>query len=194
MTTDLPLVQIIIGSVRERRFGAPVARWFADVADARSDLRFEVVDLAAWELPALTTPVPPMMGPSADAAIRRWGAKVAQADGYVLVTPEYNHGYPASLKNALDHLFAEWGRKPVGFVSYGGPGGGLRAVEQLRQVVVELDMVPLRQQVAIPRVYGRLGPAGTLDADDHVGEARALLDALAWWTAALRPARLAAVG
>ena len=77
---------------------------------------------------------------------------------------------------------------------YGGPGGGLRAVEQLRQVVVELDMVPLRQQVAIPRVYARLDPAGTLDADDHVGEARALLDALAWWTAALRPARPAAVG
>ena len=144
MSTDLPLVQIVIGSVRQRRFGEHVARWFAELAAERTDLRFEVVDLAAWDLPALTTPVPPMMGPSEDPAIRRWAAKVAEGDGYVLVTPEYNHGYPASLKNALDHLFAEWGRKPVGFVSYGGPGGGLRAVEQLRQVVVELDMVLLR--------------------------------------------------
>ena len=168
MSTDLPLVQIVIGSVRERRFGEPVARWFADVADARTDLRFELVDLAAWELPALTTPVPPMMGPSADAAIRRWGAKVAQADGYVLVTPEYNHGYPASLKNALDHLFAKWGRTPVGFVSYGCASRS--------------------------RSRRSTSGSGDLDADDHVRGARALLDAQAWWTAALRPARLAAVG
>jgi hypothetical protein len=103
-----------------------------------------------------------MMGGYSDAAQQRWAAQVARADGYVLVTPEYNHGYPAVLKNALDHLFSEWNGKPVAFVGYGGPGGGLRAVEQLRQVVVELEMVPMRQQVAIAGVYAAFDQDGRL--------------------------------
>ena len=114
------------------------------------------------------------------------------ADGYVLVTPEYNHGYPASLKNALDHVYTEWVRKPVSFVSYGGPGGGARAVEQLRQVVIELQMAPLRQQVLIHRFWTKLGHDGFL-SDGHEDEATELLDELVWWAGALSTARADAV-
>jgi NAD(P)H-dependent FMN reductase len=102
------------------------------------------------------------------------------------VTPEYNHGYPAALKNALDLVFEPWRRKPVSFVGYGGPGGGIRAVEQLRQVVVELEMVPLRQQVAISRAYLAFDRDGRLNEDWHAQDAEPLLTELAWWAGALR--------
>jgi NAD(P)H-dependent FMN reductase len=130
------------------------------------------------------------MGPPRDPLLQRWAAKVDQADGYVLVTPEYNHGYPAALKNALDVVFAPWNRKPVSFVSYGSAGGGLRAVEQLRLVSIELEMVPLRHQVAIPRVYAALDETGRPRDSHHAADARRLLDELAWWSAALRAARV----
>jgi NAD(P)H-dependent FMN reductase len=104
---------------------------------------------------------------------------VARADAYVLITPEYNHGYPAVLKNALDTVFAEWGGKPVGFVGYGGPGGGVRAVEQLRQVVIELDMIPLREQVMLQRVYAAFDELGHLRDASLDPEVTTLLDALA---------------
>ncbi len=162
------------------------------IAEQRQDLRAELVDLRDWDLPFLSTPVPPAMAPPSDPLTQRWEAKVAEADGYVLVTPEYNHGYPAALKNALDHVFGPWHRKPVSFVSYGGPGGGLRAVEQLRQVVVELEMVPLRHQVAIPRAYLAFDDEGALRDAWHVADAGRLLDELAWWSATLRAARAGA--
>jgi NAD(P)H-dependent FMN reductase len=145
---------------RQGRFGEHVARWFLQHAQARPDLDVELVDLRDWPLPFFDQQMPPMMGGYSDAAQQRWAQQVARADGYVLITPEYNHGYPAVLKNALDHVFAEWNGKPVGFVGYGGPGAGLRAVEQLRQVVVELEMVPMRQQVAIPNVYAAFDEQG----------------------------------
>ena len=95
-------------------------------------------------------------------------------------TPEYNHGYPAPLKNALDHLFSEWNRKPIGFVSYGASGGGLRAVEQLRQVAIELKMAPVRRHVAIPRVWEALDGSGVPRDPQVTEQARALLDEMAW--------------
>ena len=149
----LPHIHIILGSTRQGRFGDRVASWFMAHADARADMSAELVDLRDWPLPFFDQPVPPMMGSYNDPLQQAWAAKVAEADGYVIVTPEYNHGYPAVLKNALDHLYAEWNGKPVGFVGYGGSGGGIRAVEQLRQVVIELAMVPIRSQVAIPGAY-----------------------------------------
>ncbi|CAA9489258.1 MAG: hypothetical protein AVDCRST_MAG69-1243 [uncultured Solirubrobacteraceae bacterium] len=184
-----PHIQIVIGSTRERRFGASVAHWFADIAASREDMDSEVVDLADWRLPLVSSPVPPAMAPPQDPLLQRWAAKVAAADGYVLVTPEYNHGYPAVLKNALDVVFTPWNRKPVSFVSYGSAGGGLRAVEQLRLVSIELEMVPLRQQVAIPRVYAALDDSGRPRDAHHADDARRVLDEMAWWSAALRVAR-----
>jgi NAD(P)H-dependent FMN reductase len=184
---SMPHIQIIIGSVREGRVGEHVGTWFAEQARRRQDVTSEVVDLLEWNLPFLTQPMPPMRG-YRDEITQRWAAKVAEADGYVLVTPEYNHGYPASLKNALDHVYAEWVRKPVSYVSYGGPGGGLRAVQQLRQVAVEFQQVPLRQQVAVHRFWEHLGEQGFAGAA-YEGEANALLDELAWWAGTLKAAR-----
>jgi len=186
---DLPLIQIIVGSTREQRRGAPIARWLAGLAEARSDLAVAVTDLADLDLPLLAHASPPMNDSSRDGAAHGWSQVVAAADGFVIVTPEYNHGYPAPLKNALDHLFSEWNRKPVAFVSYGGSGGGLRAVEQLRQVAIELEMVPIRRQVAIARVWSAIDEGGRL-REPPTDEARALLDDLVWWATALRGGRL----
>jgi NAD(P)H-dependent FMN reductase len=174
-----PLVQVVLGSTRQGRFGDRVARWFLEATGDRDDLRLELVDLRDWPLPFLDCPAPPITGRYEDPSQRAWAAHVARADAYVVITPEYNHGYPAVLKNALDTVYAEWGGKPVGFVGYGGPGGGIRAVEQLRQVVVELDMMPLREQVVLPRVYSAFDEAGRLRDQSPVAEATALLDAVA---------------
>nr|ANY57938.1 FMN Reductase [uncultured bacterium] len=184
-------IQVILGSTRQGRVGASVASWFMQHASARTDLSAELVDLADWPLPFFNSPVPPAFGPSSDPQARAWAAKVGQADGYVLVTPEYNHGYPAVLKNALDHVYREWNGKPVGFVGYGGPGGGVRAVEQLRQVVVELSMFPLRQQVIIANAYLAFDESGALRAGVNPDrQAAAVLDELAGVAARLGPVRV----
>jgi len=186
----MPTIHVILGSTRQGRSGEKVARWFMAHAQARTDLDVELVDLRDWPLPFFDQQRPPMMGGYSDPAQQRWAEQVARADGYVLVTPEYNHGYPAVLKNALDHLFAEWNGKPVAFVGYGGPGGGLRAVEQLRQVVVELGMVPMRQQVALADVYAAFDQDGSLASPEHLDrQAGAVLDELAGWAARLAATR-----
>jgi len=182
-----PLVQVILGSTRKGRAGERVSRWFMDQAQGRDDLRLELVDLRDWPLPFFDSPVPPAMGRYDDPAQQAWGAHVGRADAYVLVTPEYNHGYPAVLKNALDTVYAEWRGKPVGFVGYGSVGAGVRAVEQLRQVVIELSMLPLREQVGIPRVYAAFDEAGRLRAPHHDAEAKAVLDGIAAMTRRLNP-------
>jgi NAD(P)H-dependent FMN reductase len=188
-TADRPLIQIIIGSTRAGRAGEPVAKWLAQLATARGDLTAELVDLATMELPWLTSSTPPA-DERREQGAQEWAARIAAADGYVLVTSEYNHGYAAPLKNALDLLFAEWARKPVAFLSYGGASGGVRAVEQLRQVAVELDMVPLRRHVAIPAIFRRLDQQRHL-IDPPVNEAQVMLDDLVWWASMLADARLA---
>ena len=189
-----PLLQIIVASTREGRRGDRVGAWFSAIAAARDDLRTETLDLLEWDLPWYRASIPPARGIYRDEATRRWAAKVAEADGYVLVSPEYNHGYPAALKNALDHVYAEWNHKPVTFVTYGGSAGGVRAAEQLVQVAVELKLAPLRPQVHIPtigRVLGRDG-GGQIDPR-HADAATLALDELAWWARALRAARAGGV-
>jgi NAD(P)H-dependent FMN reductase len=183
-------IQVILGSTRQGRFGDRVARWFMQHADAHSDLRAELVDLADWPLPFFDWPVPPAMQESQDPQTVAWAERVSAADGYVIVTPEYNHGYPAVLKNALDHVVRPWRHKPVGFVGYGGPAGGIRAVEQLRQVVVELEMMPLRHQVAIQNVYQAFDSDGSLkDPTGPDRSAAAVLDELALWSRLMRDMR-----
>ena len=184
-----PLIQIIIGSTRVHRRADSIARWFAAIAEPREDLRTEIIDLRELDLPFLTDATPPMDAASRDPDAAHWSEKAASADGYVIVVPEYNHGYPAVVKNALDHLFSEWRRKPIGFVSYGGAGGGIRASEQLRQVAIELDMAPVRRQVAIPRIWAELDADG-FPRDPHLADlADDLLGDMAWWAAALRAGR-----
>ncbi|HEX5224655.1 MAG TPA: NAD(P)H-dependent oxidoreductase [Solirubrobacteraceae bacterium] len=188
---EAPRVLVIIASTRQERRGEPIARWFTEYARTRSDVSVELADLALLDLPPLRESTPPMHADSRDAGAADWSRMVAEADAFVVVCGEYNHGYPAPLKNAFDHLFSEWARKPVGFVSYGGAAGGVRAVEQLRQVAVELDMVPVRRQVAIHRVWAAFGADGQL-SDPPREDASLLLDDVVWWADTLRGARAAA--
>lgn len=165
---------VIVASVRPGRFGPTVAGWFTGLAARRDDVAVDLIDLA---------------DPS-DAA--RLGARIDRADAIVVVTPEYNHGYPGPLKTAIDSAGAEWHAKPVGFVSYGGMSGGLRAVEQLRAVFAELHAVTVRETVSFHGARAAFGDDGApLDADATSAAAAALLDQLVWWATALREARRA---
>lgn len=138
----LPKMLIIVGSTRPGRIGRAIADWFYGLAKMEPLLRFELVDLALYGLPLLDEPVPAKVRAYQHDHTKSWSSKIASGDGYVLVTPEYNHGYPASLKNALDYLYHEWAEKPVGFLGYGW-GGGRMAVAQLRPVVQELHLQPV---------------------------------------------------
>jgi NAD(P)H-dependent FMN reductase len=149
MTTPLK-IQVILGSTRQGRFGDKPAHYVLGELEKRPDVQAELIDLRDWPLPFFDHPVSPMRTKITEPPIvPKWAAKVGEADGYVIVTPEYNHGYPGVLKNALDWVYAEWRKKAVGFVGYGSTGGS-RAIEQLRQVVIELDMAPVRESIHIP--------------------------------------------
>jgi NAD(P)H-dependent FMN reductase len=139
---------IIIGSTRPGRVGEAVARWVYEIAKKRSDADFELVDIQEFNLPLLDEPVPPSMGKYSKEHTKKWAAKIASFDGYVFVTPEYNHGISGALKNAIDFLFAEWNNKAAGFVGYGS-AGGVRAVEHLRLVMAEVQVATVRNQVML---------------------------------------------
>jgi NAD(P)H-dependent FMN reductase len=182
------IIQILVGSVREGRKSLPIAQWVEAYAALRPEFQTELIDLADWSLPMLALAKPPAMGLSHDAAQQRWAAKIGAADGYIFVSPEYNHGPSAVLKNALDYLYAQWNRKPVAFVSFGNTGGS-RAVEQLRGVAIELRMAALGEAVHI-------FDAGEKVADGRfVGDSRdekqllQLCESLVWWARALSNAR-----
>jgi NAD(P)H-dependent FMN reductase len=139
-------IGIILASTREARNGAKVAQWVKHVADKQDGVHFKLIDLAEIDLPLFDEAHSPMMGKYEKPHTKAWAKIVDGLDGFIVVTPEYNHGYPASLKNALDFLYAEWSGKPIGFVGYGF-AGGTRAIEQLFPVVIQLGMQPVGAQV-----------------------------------------------
>ena len=139
---------IIIGSTRPGRVGEAVARWVYQLAQQRRDAEFELVDIRDFNLPLLDEPVPPSQGQYSKPHTKAWAAKIGSFDGYIVVTPEYNHGIAGALKNAIDFLYAEWNNKAAGFVGYGS-AGGTRAVENLRLVMAELQVATVRAQVAL---------------------------------------------
>ncbi len=141
-------IAIIIGSTRPQRRGKVVGEWVHALAVDKASADYTLIDLKEVDLPFLDEPKSPMEGDYQHAHTKAWSKLIAPFDGYILVTPEYNHGTSGALKNALDFLYKEWNNKPVAFVSYGSDNG-VRAVEQLRQVVVELQMAPIRIQVAL---------------------------------------------
>jgi NAD(P)H-dependent FMN reductase len=141
-------VGIIIGSTRPGRKADAVAKWVHEIAAKRKDAEFELVDIQDYNLPLLDEPVPPSMNQYSKEHTKKWAAKIATFDGFVFVTPEYNHSTSAALKNALDFLYAEWNNKAAGFVSYGS-AGGTRAVEGLRLVMAELQIADVRAQVML---------------------------------------------
>ena len=142
-------IGIILGSTRPGRNGEQVARWVLEHASRRADATFELIDLLDYPLPHLDEPLPPSMGQYQNSHTQEWAAKIASFDGFVIVTPEYNHGTSGVLKNAIDFLFAEWNNKAVGFVGYGAVGGA-RAIEHLRLVAGELQMADVRTRWPSP--------------------------------------------
>ncbi|GAA0930121.1 NAD(P)H-dependent oxidoreductase [Nonomuraea longicatena] len=186
MGEDRLRVAIIIGSIREGRFGPTVARWFASQADRRGDLDVDIIDLAQTWLPDVLTddggdPPPP---------VRDLAPWLSAADAFVVVTPEYNHSFPASLKNAIDWYGDVWKTKPVGFVSYGGMAAGLRAVEALKPVFTELHAVSVRESVGFRNHPEQFDESGRpTDPESCNAAAANLLDQLVWWALALREAR-----
>ena len=141
-------VGVLLGSTRPGRRGEPVARWVMEQAGRRSDAEFELIDLADYPLPHLDEPLPPSMGQYQNTHTQQWAATIGRFDGYVFVTPEYNHSTSGVLKNAIDYLYAQWNNKAMGVVSYGAVGGA-RAAEHLRLIAGELQMADVRTNVAL---------------------------------------------
>ena len=186
----MPTLTVIIGSTRPGRAGLPIAEWFADRARRHGGFDVEVADLAEINLPMLDEPNHPRLRQYTHQHTKDWSAIVDRGDAVVFVTPEYNYGYPASVKNAIDYLHEEWRDKPVGFVSYGGIAAGTRAVQQLKQVVTTLKMVPVVESVNIPFHTQFLDADGRVQANETMEQAAdAMLDELLRLDGALRPLR-----
>jgi NAD(P)H-dependent FMN reductase len=181
MSDDQYRLAVVIASVRAGRFGPVVGGWFAELAARRPEVKADLVDLADFTLPE-------DLGGGGDAAAFR--ARIGAADAFVVVTPEYNHSFPGSLKTALDTVGAEWRGKPVGFVSYGGLSGGLRSVEALRIVFAELHTVTVRNTVSLHLARSLFNEQGALrEPQGPDTAAGVLLDQLGWWARALKQAR-----
>jgi NAD(P)H-dependent FMN reductase len=185
-----PLLQIIIGSTRPGRVGPSVAEWIAASARAHGRFDVEVVDLAEVNLPMFNEPRHPRLGQYEHQHTKDWSAIIDRADAFIFVVPEYNYGFNAATKNAIDYLDHEWRYKPAGFASYGGVAAGTRAVQQLKQVMTTLKMVPVFEAVNIPFVQQFLDEATRLHPSEVMTEAAtATLDELARLAVALRPLR-----
>ena len=185
----MPVLKIIVASVRQGRVGAGIGRWITRVAEQHPGFDVEVLDLAEIALPLMDEPNHPRLGDYTQEHTRAWSAAVASADAFVFVLPEYNYSFTAPLKNALDYLFVEWQHKPVGLVSYGGVSGGLRAAQAVKQVVTTLSMMPVVEAVAIPMVATHMVD-GELQATEMMEtSAQAMLDALVRWERALHTLR-----
>lgn len=186
-----PKIGIVVGSTRATRFADKPTQWIADIAKARGDAEFEIVDLRDFPLPFFEEAVSPAWGPSKSEVAQKWQKKVESLDGFVIVTAEYNRAPTAVLKNALDYAYNEWGKKAVAFVGYGMLGAA-RAIEQLRNIAVELQMAPTRHGVHVAGndFLGALQQGKPLGELEHLNQgATVMLDQLVWWTRALKAAR-----
>jgi NAD(P)H-dependent FMN reductase len=179
---------IIVGSTRPGRKAETVARWVHEIAKRRSDAEFEIVDIQDFNLPLLDEPVPPSLGQYSQPHTKAWAAKIASFDAYVFVTPEYNHGTSGALKNAIDYLFAEWNNKAAGFVGYGS-AGGVRAVEQLRLAMAELQVADVRAQVMLSLFTDFENFTTFKPAAHHETAVNTMLDQVIAWGGALKSLR-----
>ncbi|HEV3245455.1 MAG TPA: NAD(P)H-dependent oxidoreductase [Candidatus Paceibacterota bacterium] len=186
-------VKVILGSTRQSRFSEKPGNWIFGIAKQRPDIEVELLDLREYPMPFFDEPVSPSAKkePYKNEVVAKWTAKIKEADAFVIIAPEYNHGYPAVLKNALDYVYQEWNNKAVGFVSYGSVLGA-RSVEQLREIAVELQMAPIRNAIHMPYdVVMALNGGKTPEEAfaSYVERAKGLLDQLVWWGNALKVAR-----
>jgi NAD(P)H-dependent FMN reductase len=187
----MPKLGIIVASTRPGRVGLPVAQWFEGEARAHAGFdEVDLIDLAEVALPFMNEPNHPRLGQYTHQHTRDWSARIAGVDALVIVMPEYNHGYNAELKNALDYLHNEWRYKPVGFVSYGGVAAGARAVHNVKPVLAALKMQPVSETVAIPFVHQLLDDESVLVANEVMtAAAKSMLDELVRVEVAMRPLR-----
>lgn len=186
----MPLLQVIVASTRPGRVGLPVATWAAAAAVAHGTFDVELVDLAEYDLPLMNEPNHPRLRQYTHAHTLRWSETVDRADAFVIVHPEYNFSFNAAIKNALDYLHQEWADKPVGFVSYGGVSGGLRANQALKQVVTGLRLVPVVESVPISFVGRYLDDDGAFVPSEAVANSTGPMFAeLARMHGALAPLR-----
>lgn len=181
-------IGVIVGSTRPGRKALDVAKWVMEIALLRSDAAYELVDIQDFDLPLLDEPVPPSMGQYSKPHTKAWAAKIASYDGFVFVSPEYNHGIPGALKNAIDFLFAEWNNKAAGFVSYGSMGG-VRSVESLRLVMGEIKIADVRSQVMLSLRTDFENYKVFMPADHHENTVTTMLDELVAWSGALKTLR-----
>jgi NAD(P)H-dependent FMN reductase len=184
----MPKIAVIIGSTRPGRVGESVAKWVYEIAMKRTDAEFEIVDIKDFNLPLLDEPAPPSMGQYSKEHTKIWAAKIDSFDGYVFVTPEYNHSTSGALKNAIDFLFHEWNNKAAGFVGYGGTGG-VRAVEHLRLVMAEVQVATVRNQVALSLITDFENYTSFKPAAHHEKSVNQMLDQLIAWSVALKTLR-----
>ena len=193
-------IKVIVGSTRQNRFSEKPAQWIFEETKKLEGVEAELLDLRDYQMPFFDEPMSPSMakGQYSNEVVKKWANKINEGDAFIIVAPEYNHGYSAVLKNALDVIYPEWNRKPVGFVSYGGALGA-RVVEQLRQVAVELQMAPIRNAIHIPvdiffaAMMGK-GPTGPEMFEPirkgMMGDrVQIFFDDLLWWAKALKAAR-----
>ncbi len=181
-------IGIIIGSTRPGRKAPAVAAWIHSRAQRRGDASYELVDLADFNLPLLDEPSPPSFGKYQHEHTKAWSRKIDALDGFVFVTPEYNHAPSGALKNALDYLFREWNNKAAGFVGYGGQGG-TRAVEMLRLIMGELLVADVRAQVALSLGTDFENYSTFKPDPKHERSVTAMLDQVVAWSGALKPLR-----
>ncbi|WP_040781296.1 NADPH-dependent FMN reductase [Nocardia pneumoniae] len=191
--SNAPLkLAVIIGSVREGRFGPVVAAWFTEQARRHGLFEVDVIDLADAQIPLELPAEPPALNPDPrrPEGMTDLTRRLGEADAFVIVTPDYNRSVPASLKAAIDWHFTQWDAKAIGFVGYSGGSGGLLAIEHLRQIFNELNAHTVRNYVSFPRYYLLFDSEGRLlEPDEPAAAATAMLDQLHWWASALTAAR-----
>ena len=196
-------VKIIIGSTRQGRFSEKPAQWIFEEAKKQEGVEAELLDLRDYPMPFYDSPITSSMaqGKYSNEVVKKWAEKINDGDAFIIVTPEYNHGYPAVLKNALDWLYPEWNKKAVGFISYGS-AMGTRSVEQLRQVAVELQMAPIKNAIHIPTeifiaaMMSKEPTGPEIFHPIHEGmrgdRVQMFFDDLLWWAKVLKEARIKA--
>jgi NAD(P)H-dependent FMN reductase len=185
-------IGVILASAREGRRGEAFARWIHGLVAERSGVEVELLDLREWPLPPYLhrdSPVVAEKSFAPESLEGRWAGKIASLDGFVIVTPEYNHGYPGQLKNALDAVYGPWNHKAITFVSYGGFAAGARATEQLRLVAIELRMVPVRDEVNVKLAGYAADEQGRPADPAYARKAKAAVDDLLWWARVLKEGR-----
>ncbi len=182
-------LKVIIASTRPGRGGKAVGDWFYSIAESHAAFYTELLDLAELNLPFLDEPEHPRLQRYTLPHTKAWSETIAAGDAFIFIMPEYNYGYPAPLKNALDMLSVEWANKPCSFVSYGGIAGGTRAVQQLKQVVQAFPMIPLPEAVVLPFYSQQLSDGVFTATDSQIRTAEGTLDALAEWAELLKARR-----